>query len=396
MEVLHLDWESNLVLVEKKKDEPAIVKIWRMCVDYTNLNKACPKDPFPLPRIDQVIDSIAGCELLSFVDAYSGFHQIPLYQPDQIKASFITPYGAYCYRTMPFGLRNAGATYQRCMQKCSHDQIDKNVQVYVDDIVIKTKESKTLIDDLRETFINLRRFRMKLNLAKCTFGVPAGKLLGFLVSSRGIEVNPGKIRAIERMKPPTNLKEVQKFTGCLASLSRFISRLGEKALPLYQLMKKSDTFVWTTQADAAFKELKQMLSTASMLASPMPKELMLLYIAVTNRVVSAVVVVEREEGGKTVQRPVYYLSEVLSTSKQNYPHYQKMTYGVYMAAKKLKHYFQEHPIRVVAEAPISEIISNKDSGGQIAKWAIELSPYTPQYDKRDTIKSQELADFFID
>jgi hypothetical protein len=282
------------------------------------------------------------------------------------------------------------------MQKCLHDQIDKNVQVYIDDVIIKTKESQTLIDDLRETFANLRRFRMKLNPAKCTFGVPAGKLLGFLVSSRGIEVNPGKIRAIERMKPLTDLKEVQKFTGCLASLSRFIRRLGEKALPLYQMMKKSDTFVWTAQADAAFKELKQMLSTAPVLASPLPKEPMLLYIAATNRVVSVVVVVEREEGGKTVQRPVYYLSEVLSTSKQNNPHYQKMTYGVYMAAKKLKHYFQEHPIRVVAEAPISEIISNNDASGRIAKWAIELSPYTPQYDKRDTIKSQVLADFFID
>jgi hypothetical protein len=123
-----------------------------------------------------------------------------------------------------------------------------------------------------------------------------------------------------------------------------------------------------------------MLSTTPVLASPMPREPMLLYIAATNRVVSAVVVVEREEGGKTVQRPVYYLSEVLSTSKQNYPHYQKMTYGVYMAA----------------EAPILEIISNKDASGRIAKWAIELSPYTPQYDKRDTIKSQVLPDFFID
>jgi hypothetical protein len=227
---------------------------------------------------------------------------------------------------------------------------------------------------------------MKLNLAKCTSGVPAGKLLGFLVSSRGIEVNPDKIHAIERMKLPTDLKEVQKFTGCLASLSHFISWLGEKALPLYQLMKKSDTFVWTTQVDAAFKELKQMLSTVPVLASLMPREPMLLYIAAANRVVSTVVVVEQEEGGKTVQRPVYYLSEVLSTSKQNYP----------MAAKNLKHYFQEHPIRVVAEAPISEIINNKDASGRIAKWAIELSPYTPRYDKRDTIKSQVLADFFID
>ena len=138
-----------------------------MCIDYTNLNKACPKDPFPLPIIDQVIDSTTGCELLSFLDAYSGFHQIPLNPEDQIKTAFITPYGAYCYRTMSFSLRNADATYQRCMQNCLHDQIGRNVQVYVDDIVIKTKEHMSLLDDLKETFDNLRRFRMKLNPTKC-------------------------------------------------------------------------------------------------------------------------------------------------------------------------------------------------------------------------------------
>ena len=167
-------------------------------------------------------------------------------------------------------------------------------------------------------------------------------------------------------------------------------------MPLYQLMRKSDKFVWTPQADAAFHELKRMLATAPVLASPLSKEPMLLYIAATNRVVSVVIVVEREEDGSQVQRPVYYLSEVLSNSKQNYPHYQKMVYGVYMAAKKLKHYFQEHDMRVVCKAPISEIISNKDASGRIAKWAIELAPYTPSYERRDAIKSQALADFFVD
>jgi hypothetical protein len=152
------------------------------------------------------------------------------------------------------------------------------------------------------------------------------------------------------------LNDVQKFTGCLASSSR----LGEKALPLYALMKKSDTFVWTSQADAAFNELKKMLATAPVLASPLPKEPMLLYIAATNRVVSVMVLVEREEEGKIVQRPVYYLSEVLSLSKQNYPHYQKMTYGVFMAATKLKHYFEEHPMTVVCETPISEIVTSRN------------------------------------
>ena len=123
---------------------------------------------------------------------------------------------------------------------------------------------------------------------------------------------------------------------------------------------------------------------------------MLLYIAATNRVVSVVIVVEREEEGKTVQRPVYYLSEVISISKQNYPHYQKMAYGVYLVVKKLKHYFQEHRITVVCEAPISEIIGCKDATGRVAKWAIEQSPYTPHYERRDAIKSQALPDFLCD
>jgi hypothetical protein len=242
---------------------------------------------------------------------------------------------------MTFGLRNAGATFQRCMQKCLLKQLGRNAHVYVDDIVVKTEKRGTLLEDLKETFANLRRFQIKLNPEKCVFRVPAGQLLGFLVSERGIECNPVKIKAIEWMKKPTKLRDVQKFTGCLASFSRFISRLGEKAFPLYQLMKKTKCFEWTDQADDAFLQLKKMLSTLPVLAALTAKEPLLLYIAATNRVVSPVVAVERPEAGRAqpVQRPVYYLSEVLSASKQNYPHYQKMCYGVYFAAKKLKQYF---------------------------------------------------------
>src|SRR3954467_5073570 len=169
------------------------------------------------------------------------------------------------------------------------------------------------------------------------------------------------------MEQPKNLKQVQKFTGCLASLSRFLSRLGEKAIPLYQLMKKMEKFTWTPQASEAFRELKRMLSTAPILAAPMEKEPMMLYIAATNRMVSAVMVVERPEKAKAkqVQRPVYYTSEVLSASKQNYPHYQKMCYGVYMVAKRLKPYFQAHPITVVSSAPLADIMVNRDATGRV-------------------------------
>jgi hypothetical protein len=216
------------------------------------------------------------------------------------------------------------------------DQIRRNIHAYVDDIAVMSKKLDNLIADLQETFNNLRKYNMMPNPTKCVFGVPAGQLLGFIVSHRGIEVNPEKIKAILEISQPN---DVQRLTGYMAAVSRFISRLGEKALPLYKLMKKSNEFVWTDEADAALKDLKRVLSTAPVLAAPEDQEPMLLYMAATNRVVSIVIVVERKEEAQEygIQRPVYYVSEVLTESKQRYPHYQKLAYGVFLASLKLRH-----------------------------------------------------------
>ena len=391
-EIYHSEWLANVVMVPKKD------KSLRMCIDFKHINRACPKDHFPLPRIDQIVDSTAGCERLSFLDAYSGYHQIRLYGPDEVKTAFITPFGCFCYITMPFGLKNAGATFMRMIQKCLLTQISRNVEAYMDDIVVKSRKGSDLLADLAETFANLRRYDIKLNPSKCTFGVPGGKLLGFLVSERGIDANPEKIGTILRMKRPVRVHDVQKLTGCLAALSRFISRLGEKALPLYRLMKKADKFEWTPEADAAFAELKALLSTQPVLAAPISKEPLLLYIAATGQVVSTVLTVEREEEGKAlkVQRPVYYLSEVLTPSKQRYPHYQKLVYGIYMTTKKVSHYFSDHSIIVVSDAPLSEILHNRDATGRVAKWAIELLPLDIKFEAKKAIKSQAIADFLAE
>jgi hypothetical protein len=152
-----------------------------MCIDYTDLNKHCPKDPFPLPRIDQVVDSTAGSILLCFLDWYSGYHQIALHPDDEDKITFITPHCIYSYKVMTFGLKNAGATYQKAIQKCLNSQIRKNIEAYVDDVVVKTTEEDQIIANLTETFANLREFQWKLNPAKCVFNVPSGLLLGFMV-----------------------------------------------------------------------------------------------------------------------------------------------------------------------------------------------------------------------
>src|SRR6266566_1617963 len=186
--------------------------------------------------------------------------------------AFITPFGAFCYTTMSFALKSAQATYQRCVQNYLHSQIGRNFHPYVDDIVVKSRKNETLLDDLKETFDNLRVYKMMLNPAKCVFGVPAGKLLGFLVSERGIEANPDKIKAITSLAKPENINDVQRMAGRIAALSRFISRLGEKAIPLYQMLKKTDDFVWSDAADAAFEALKKQLAEPPVLAAPVEKE----------------------------------------------------------------------------------------------------------------------------
>jgi hypothetical protein len=202
---------------------------------------------------------------------------------------------------MSFGLKNAGTTYQRAIQACFKRQLNKNVEAYVDDVVIKTRNSSTLIDDLEETFTSLREYRWKLNPNKCVFGVPSGKLLGFIISQRGIEANPEKISAITSMKAPTSIKDVQKLTGCMAALSRFISRLGERGLLFFKLLKHQEKFVWTPEADQALAQLKDFLSKPPILTAPHKGEQLLLYLVATTHVVSTAIVIERQKMATPIQ-----------------------------------------------------------------------------------------------
>jgi ribonuclease HI len=382
----------NPVLIRKKNNE------WRMCVDYTDLNKHCPKDHFGLPRIDQVVDSMAGCVLLCFLDCYSGYHEIVLKEENQIRTAFITLFGTYAYKTISFGLKNVGATNQRAIQMCFADQLHQNVEAYMDDVVIKTRNPDNLIADLEEMFSSLCRFRWKLNPTKCIFGVPSEKLLGFIVSNRRIKANPVKISAITDMGSPATIKDVQNLTGCMAALDRFISRLGERGLPFFKLLKYQDKFQWMEEAERALQDLKHHLQSPLVLTAPLPGEDLLLYIAATTHVVSSAIVVERSEEGHAfgVQRPVYFISEVLSESKVRYPSVQKLLYAILITSRKLRNYFDEYKITVITDFPLADILHNQDAMGHISKWAVELGALSINFKPRTAIKSQALIDFMVE
>jgi hypothetical protein len=200
------------------------------------------------------------------------------------------------------------------------------------------------------------------------------------------------------MGPIRDLKGVQKVLGCLAALSRFISRLSEKGLPLYRLLKKHERFSWAVEAQEALDKLKAMLARMPILMPPQGGEPLYLYVAATTQVASAVIVVECTEEGQAlpVQRPVYYISEVLSETKARYSQIQKLLYAVVLTRLKLRHYFEAHPVTVVSSFPLGEIIRNPDAVGRIAKWSMELMGETLAYAPRKEIKSQILADFIVE
>ena len=201
-EVHYPDWLANVVVVRKKNGK------WRVCIDFTDLNKACPKDSFPLPHIDMLVDATAGHELLNFMDAFSGYNQILMHPDDQEKTAFITERGIFCYKVMPFGLKNAGATYQRLVNKMFADYLGDTMEVYIDDMLVKSLLAEQHLDHLRQAFEVLQKYGMKLNPTKCSFGVAAGKFLGYMVTQRGIEANPDQIRSIMNIQSPACIRDV--------------------------------------------------------------------------------------------------------------------------------------------------------------------------------------------
>ena len=251
---------------------------WRVCVDFTDLNKACPKDPFPVPQIDQLVDATVDHPLMSFLDAFQGYHQIPLALDNQEKTAFVTLVGNYHYKVMPFGLKNTGSTYQQMMTKMFEPQLGKNVKVYIANMVVKSKLVSEHVEDLTSIFEIIREHKLRLNASKCSFGVGSGKFLGYMVTHRGIEVNPNQIKAINNLQPPQNPKEVQKLTGIMAALNRFISRSADRCRPFFLLLHKWKEFKWPDECVVAFQQLKQYLSHPPIMCSPVVNEVFFLPI----------------------------------------------------------------------------------------------------------------------
>jgi len=352
-EVQYTIWLSNVVLVKKANGK------WRMCVDYTNLNKVCPRDAYPLPNIDRLVNNATGNKMLSFLDAYSGYNQIPMAASDINKTAFITDDANYFYRVMPFGLKNVGATYQRLMDKVFSHVIGQCVEVYVDDMVVKSPSHHQHVEDLSAVFSALRQYNLRLNPNKCVFGVDRGKFLGFMLTQRGIEANPEKCKAIIEMRSPTTIKEVQRLIGRLTAISRFLPKLAEQTQPIVQLLKKSTRFTWTDDCEQIFQKLKTTLTSPPILHKPDIRQPLLVYITATDHTVSVALVQEI----KGTQHPVYFVSRTLQDPETRYQMMEKLALSLVHAARRLRPYFQNHNITVKTDYLIQKFLQKPDLAG---------------------------------
>ena len=272
---------------------------------------------------------------------------------------------------MSFGLKNAGSTYQCMMTKMFEPQLGKNVEVYIDDMVVKSTLVFEHIMDLTSIFEILREHKLHLNASKCSFGVGLGKFLGYMVTHRGIEVNPDQIKAINNLQPPRNPKEVQKLIGMMVALNRFISRSADRCRPFFLLLHKWKEFEWSEECVVAFKQLKQYLSCPPIMSSPVVDEVLFACIAVAFYAISFMLI--RVDSG--IQRPVYYVNKSLNEAEVHYLPLEKAILAVVHATRKLPHYFQAHTVVVLTQFLLKSILRSVDYTGRIAKWGTILGAF---------------------
>ncbi|OMO98613.1 reverse transcriptase [Corchorus capsularis] len=379
----HPTWLANVVPVKKKNGSI------RVCVDFRDLNRACPKDDFPLPNIDTLVDATVGHEMFSFMDGFSGYNQIKMCKEDAEKTAFRTPIGNFYYTVMPFGLKNAGATYQRAMTAIFHDMMHVCIEDYVDDIVVKSKRVSDHFSDLRRVFERCRKYKLRMNPLKCAFGVTSGKFLGFMVHRKGIDVDPAKVAAIRELAPPVNQKQLKSLMGKLSYIRRFIPALGDIVAPFQSLLKKGVPFIWGEPQQKSLERVKEVLASPLTMTPPIKGQPMMLYLTSTNESIGGLLVQEVEG----VERPVYYLSRCLHGSELNYSPIEKHCLSLVFATQKLRHYLLAHKVTVVTKSdPIRYILSRPILAGRAAKWLLLLGQFDLSVAQPKAIKSQALSD----
>eukprot|EP00253_Pinus_taeda_P013007 PITA_13007 len=375
-------WVSPLVVVPKKNAK------WRICVDYRELNKATQKDHFPLPFIDQVLDTLAGKKFFSFLDGFSGYNQIQISPEDQDKATFTFPWETFAYRVLPFGLCNAPATFQRDVLSIFADLINDGIEVYMDDFTPYGDDFDPALDTLEKVLQRCIATRLCLRHEKCYMMMTEGLILGHYISAAGIQVDPAKIQILLLIPTPTTQTKVRSFLGFSGYYRRFIEHYSRIATPLYALTGNVD-FLWTEECDQAFKELKKLVSTAPVLRGPNWNLPFQISSDASDTTIGAVLGQEEEKKPYAI----YYISKNLSSAELNYTVTEKEFLAVIHAVKIFRHYITGYPVVLYTDHSAIKYLANKPvTNARITRWLILLQEFDITIKDRPG-KENPIADF---
>eukprot|EP00253_Pinus_taeda_P005102 PITA_05102 len=344
----------------------------RICIDFRNLNKACQKDNFPLPTMEQILQLVVGSELMSFLDGFSRYNQIRVHPDDRLKTTLRTKWGTYAYQKMPFGLINAIATFQRAMDIAFKGLINRSVVVYLDDITVFSKKRANHLHDLKQIFERCKRYGISLNPKKSFFALNEDKLLGFIVSKDGIYIDSDRIKETSDIPLPHNKKSMQSFLGQINFVKRFVPDFSHIVLPLQTMIKKNLVFKWGHNEKEAFESIKQAIINAPALNTPNFSSHFILYTLATE---ASYAVVLTQINDQQVEAPISFFSSNLQGAKLNYSEVEKQAFAVFKSVKHFRPFLlKTHTKVIVPFSAMRQLLVQRELGEKRANWELHDGP----------------------
>src|SRR6185369_14138514 len=365
------NWSTNVVIVEKKNGKQ------RLCVDYRALNSITKEDKYPLPNIQETLDSIAGAKWFSTIDLASGYWQMKVADEDIEKTAFVTAHGFYEFRRMPFGLTNAPAAFQRLMDRVLRNEIGRFVQVYLDDIIIYSKSWEEHLEHIEQVFKRLEEAGLKMGRAKCFFAKKEIEFLGHIVNEEGIKTSPKLVEKIKNFPIPETKTEARSFIGTIGYYRKFIKDFSKIAKPIFGVTSNDDKveFKWGPEQQEAMDILKEKILEDVVLKHPDFNKEFILYVDASKTGLGAVLSQEDENG---IIRPIAFASRTINKTEGNYSATENEMHGMYWAiAKRFKPYLTGRKFTVVTDHQALKRIRESDEGSKkINRWRIYLEGYT--------------------
>jgi hypothetical protein len=377
------EWVANLVPVRKKSGEI------RLCVDFRNLNRSSKKDNYPLPKMEHILQRVTGASRISMIDGFSRYNQISVLPEDREKTTFTTPWGTFMYAKMPFGLMNAGVTFQRAMDIAFIGEKDKFVVIYLDDITVFSRSDREHCEHLKRVFLKCRKFGLSLNPKKSLFSMKEGKLLGHIVSAEGVRIDPNRVEAIQTLSLPRSRKEVQSFLGKINFLRRFVSNFVEMVKLITTMLRKGNEVKWTVESRNSFDQIKKALTEAPVLISPDYSKDFLIFSFASFDTVAVVLLQKNVEG---LEQPISFFSRALRDVEVKYDIMEKQAYALVKALKSFRVYvLQSKFIAYVPSAVVKEILIQPDIDGRRSRWIAKILDFDLEIKPTKLIKGQGLA-----